>query len=304
MRIIEFPGYAQFAQSFANTVPYSEKIGFITDLRDPKNIDLVYYVTAHEVAHQWFAHQLTGANVQGAQVLSETLSQYAALMVMEKKYGEEKLRKFLTFELDSYLRGRTSDPSEEMPLLRAENQQYIHYRKGSIVMMALKERLGEHVLNRALKGLVQEYKYATERKPTTLDLVAALKTEADSEQRDFIDSLFNDITLYDIKATEASIDETDGQYTVKLKVKASQLVADGYGEETEVDFDEMVDVVLFVNDPNNLATESNVVYRQKHRLVSGENDIEIILSEEPKYVGVDPFVRFIDRNTSDNVIEL
>ena len=32
LRIIEFPGYRSFAQSFANTVPYSEKIGFITDL--------------------------------------------------------------------------------------------------------------------------------------------------------------------------------------------------------------------------------------------------------------------------------
>ena len=36
VRILEFPGYANFAQSFPNTIPYSETIGFVADLRkDP-----------------------------------------------------------------------------------------------------------------------------------------------------------------------------------------------------------------------------------------------------------------------------
>ena len=33
--------------------------------KDPKDLDYPYYVTAHEVAHQWWAHQVIGANVQG-----------------------------------------------------------------------------------------------------------------------------------------------------------------------------------------------------------------------------------------------
>ena len=33
-RILEFPRYASFAQSFPNTIPYSEAIGFVADLRD------------------------------------------------------------------------------------------------------------------------------------------------------------------------------------------------------------------------------------------------------------------------------
>jgi hypothetical protein len=32
-RIIEFPRYASFAQAFPGTMPYSEGIGFIADLR-------------------------------------------------------------------------------------------------------------------------------------------------------------------------------------------------------------------------------------------------------------------------------
>ena len=35
VRILEFPRYRQFAQSFANTIPFSESIGFIANLEDP-----------------------------------------------------------------------------------------------------------------------------------------------------------------------------------------------------------------------------------------------------------------------------
>jgi hypothetical protein len=41
MRVLEFPAYASFAQSFPNTVPWSEDIGFIADITDPEDIDYV-----------------------------------------------------------------------------------------------------------------------------------------------------------------------------------------------------------------------------------------------------------------------
>jgi hypothetical protein len=68
-------------------MPYSESIGFITDLTAKEDIDMVFYVVAHETGHQWWAHQVMGAAMQGSTLLSESMSQYAALMVMEKEYG-------------------------------------------------------------------------------------------------------------------------------------------------------------------------------------------------------------------------
>ena len=68
-RILEFPGYESFAESFANTIPYSEAIGFIQDdraiRRDTDKIDMVTFVTAHELGHQWWAHQVIGAEHAG-----------------------------------------------------------------------------------------------------------------------------------------------------------------------------------------------------------------------------------------------
>ncbi|MEM1052415.1 MAG: aminopeptidase, partial [Pseudomonadota bacterium] len=87
-RIIEFPGYSSFAQAFAGTMPYSESIGFLANLADPGEIDYVTYITAHEAAHQYWAHQLVAADQQGGPMFLESLAQYSALMVMKELYGE------------------------------------------------------------------------------------------------------------------------------------------------------------------------------------------------------------------------
>jgi aminopeptidase N len=108
-RILEFPTYANFTQAFAGTIPYSEGIGLVTRLPDTgaaDKIDMVTYVTAHEIAHQWWGHQVIGAEQQGPTLLSETFAQYSALLVMERLYGREQVRKFLKYELDRYLRAR------------------------------------------------------------------------------------------------------------------------------------------------------------------------------------------------------
>lgn len=311
LRIIEFPGYSSFAQSFANTVPYSERIGFITDLRDTSEIDPVYYVTAHEVAHQWFGHQLDAANVQGSAILSEALSQYASLQVMRNKYGAAKIRKFLTYELDSYLRGRATEYLEEMPFMRSENQQYIHYRKGSVVMMAIADRIGFEQLNVALKALIEQFRFSQDRLATTLDLLAAIKSVSAAEHHDFIDQQFTQITIYNLRIDGADTTNTDGVLkTLDITVNTEQFIADGKGSEEQQSFNDLVDIVVFSNDPNDLDANTHVLYQKKHRLHDGENkisldyaDIDIKLGE-PAYVGVDPFVRFIDRNNRDNIFKL
>ena len=92
----QFPGYATFAQAFAGTVPYSERIGFIANTADEDDIDYVTYVTAHEYGHQYWAHQLISAYMQGGTIMVETMAQYSALMVMKEIYGEEQIRRFLS----------------------------------------------------------------------------------------------------------------------------------------------------------------------------------------------------------------
>ncbi|MCF6299664.1 MAG: hypothetical protein L3J52_00850, partial [Proteobacteria bacterium] len=303
VRIIEFPRYARFAQSFSNTIPYSEDIGFIADLRDPEDIDYVTFVTAHEMAHQWWGHQVMPANVQGSAVLSESLSEYSAYMVMEKLYGEHQLRKFLKWEMDRYLRGRGNELLEEMPLMRAENQQYIHYQKGGVVMYALRDRLGEETFNTALRNFLEEFQYQSAPYPTTLDLMGHIKAVATDNDLDFIDDMFTKITLFDLKTKSAKAKKLDnGNYKVELVFEAEKYYADGKGEEDKTTLDDYFDVGIFSQDPDDSTSKDHVLIFKKERIKSGENKLSYIVSELPKFAGLDPYIKMIDRNSDDNLI--
>ncbi len=305
-RILEFPRYATFAQSFPNTIPYSEGIGFIADLRDEEDIDVVFYVTAHELAHQWWAHQVIGARMQGMTVLVETLAQYSALMVMEREYGPEKIRRFLKYELDNYLRSRGGELIEELPLSLVENQPYIHYRKGSVVMYALKDAIGEDKMNLALRRLIDKFAFKSSPFPTTGDLLAEIRAVARPEHQKLITDLFERITLYDLKVAEASVEETANGYDVTVTVEAKQFEADGKGVETEVPLEVYVDIAAFPEASGELAEYflPEPLYVEKHLLTTGSQSFTFSVSEQPEKVGVDPYTKLIDRYPDDNMLDL
>lgn len=307
-RILEFPDYAAFAQAFANTMPYSEGIGFVADNTKPDKIDYVTYVTAHELAHQWWAHQIIGADMQGATALSETLAQYSALIVMEKTYGADGIRKFLKYELDRYLRARGGEVVEELPLIRVENQPYIHYRKGSLVMYLLRERLGEAKVNAALRRLLQQYAFKGAPYPRSQDLVDALRAEAgaDPAAQQLITDLFERITLYDLKTrTAVAKRRADGRYDVTLTVEAKKAYADGQGRETSVAIPagEVFDLGVFTAEPGKPGfTSRNVLAFRPVSLTSGAQTLTVTVDRLPKFAGVDPYNKQIDRASDDNAI--
>jgi ABC-2 type transport system permease protein len=303
LRILEFPAYATFAQSFANTIPYSEGIGFIARYDDPENIDLVTYVTAHEVGHQWWAHQVMSGEMQGMTLLVETLAQYSALMVMERLYGPDQIRKFLRYELDSYLRRRGGELIEELPLERVENQQYIHYQKGSLAMYLLKDVIGEDAVNRALQGLLGEYAFKAAPYPTSKDLLRHLRAVAAPEHQQLITDLFQKITLYDVKVTSARTRQrADGMWELALDVDARKAYADGQGRESDAALDEPFDVGLFTVEPGTKGFDpSDVIVFERRPIHSGAQTLQFITARQPSFAGVDPYNKRVDRNSQDNV---
>lgn len=304
-RIIEMPGPRVFAQDFPNTVAFSERSGFITNLSDPNGIDPLYYTTAHEIAHQWWGGQVDAANVQGGTMLVETLAQYSSMMLVKKTSGDTKLRAMLKLDLDSYLTGRARETIAELPLMRVEDQPYIHYKKGALAMMALADLLGETRLNQALKDFVTQYKFSQTGYPTTLDLMAFINRDTNEQEKVAIQRLFGEINLYDLKTEKVTVSETnDNRYEVTLTINAQRVTADGKGVETPAPLSAMIDIGLFATDPNDLSVNAQPLYLQKHLLVSGENVIKVIVADKPLFAGVDPLVRFIDRDVGDNLVGL
>ncbi|MES2034303.1 MAG: M1 family aminopeptidase [Pseudomonadota bacterium] len=303
LRFQEFPAYEDFAQAFAGTMPWSEGLFFIADYRDPSKIDMLTYVGAHEIGHQWWAHQVIGADQQGATALSETLAQYSALMVMKHLYGEDQIRKFLKFELNRYLSARGSEVVEELPLARVEGQGYIHYRKGALAMYRLQREIGEEAVNRALRKVLGDHAFNGAPYPISLDLIAALRAEAPAEKQALITDLFEKITLYDIQTRDVAVKtRADGRFDVTLTVTARKLYADGKGRETEAPMSERLDVGLFTAMPGEKGFDSSKVIAFETRPIrSGSQTLTFTVAKAPVYAGVDPYNYLIDRNSDDNV---
>ncbi len=201
MRIVEFPRYEVFAQSFPGTVPFSEAIGFVLDINEEEDVDMAFYVTAHELAHQWFGMQIEAANVKGRYLILETLSQYAALMVLKKNYPEDKIQQFLEIQQKEYVEGKQREAGQEPSLALVENQEYIYYAKGAINMYALQNAIGEDKVNLALKQFINDWnsldgplKASTKRYPTSKDLIGYFRDVAPDDLQCLITELFESTT--------------------------------------------------------------------------------------------------------------
>jgi ABC-2 type transport system permease protein len=300
VRILEFPRYERFAQSFPNTIPFSEAIGFIAkvDPASEKDVDYPYYVTAHEVAHQWWAHQVVGGYVQGATMLSETLAQYSALMVMKQKYGADKMKRFLKYELDNYLLGRALERKKELPLYRVENQGYIHYRKGSVVMYALQDYIGEDKVNQALAAYRAKVAFQNPPYTNTPELIGYLRQVTPPQLQYVIDDMIESITLFENRAVEATYRKLpDGKFEVKLKVAAKKMKADERGAETEVALADWIDIGV-------LDEAGKPLYLEKKKIDKAEMEFDIVVDRLPAKAGIDPFNKLIDRRPDDNVIDV
>lgn len=301
-RIIEFPRYSSFAQAFPGTMPYSEGIGFITDLRNvtDDDIDLVYYVVAHEMAHQYWAHQLIGANMRGTEMMSESFAQYAALMVMEKEYGRDKMNKFLKYEMNGYLRGRSGEFEAERPLMETENQGYIHYQKGSVIMYYLKEMIGEDKVNEALQKLLVDYAYEEPPYPTSLSAVRAFREVTPDSMQYLIDDMFENITLFSNRVIESSYVKNGEEYEVTLKTFSEKFRADSLGKQTEVPLVDYMDIGVFAETDAKKVLGKPLIY-ERIKITQPENTFTFRVKEKPFQAGIDPYNYLVDRMPDDNV---
>jgi ABC-2 type transport system permease protein len=304
-RIVEFPRFAEFAQSFPGTMPYSEGVGFIQDFKDAdKDIDMMFYVAAHEIGHQYWGHQECAAEMQGGEMLVETFAQWSALMVMEHEYGRDQMRKFLRYEMDRYLRGRGRESEKELPLYKCEGQGYIHYNKGSVQMYHLKELIGEDNVNVALRRFLEKYRYANPPYPVSLDALDEFYAQTPDSLDYVVKDLFEDITLFENRCREASVkDLGNGKWEVSIKVECTKLKSDDLGKETEVALNDYIEIGAFA-EPEKGKTYGKTLYRQRVKITQKEQTFTFVTDAKADKAGIDPFSLMVDRNPGDNMKDI
>ena len=304
MRIVEFPVYMTAAISFAGTFPYSEGFGFIADLFDPGRIDYTRQVVAHELAHQYWGNQANPADMQGKGMLTETLAQYSALLVMEKVAGRDEARRYRLQELDKYLFLRGFAQAREMPLARVEQQDHVAYQKGQMAFARLRDVLGAERVNAALRRYLERFRFRPAPWPRSLDLIAEFRKGASPAENQLITDLFEKITLYDVRTKAASIRKLpDGRYETTLTVEARKFYADGKGSEIEAALAEPIGFGVFTAMPGWGPFDAKAVLALRSVPIhGGVQHIKFITAARPRFAGIDPYHVLIDRNSDDNVI--
>ena len=301
MRIMEFPRYSSFAQSFANTVPFSEGIGFIMKIEDD-DPNVPFFVTAHEFAHQWWGHQVSEANVKGNAMISEGLAQYSAYMVIKHNFSQKILKGFLKYDLNKYLRGRSQELKKELPLEFVEQQDYIHYNKGALAMFLFQDYISEDSVNSALRSFLKKWQYSEGIYPTTKDLIAEYKKVTPDTLQYLINDLFQTITLFENKTEKVVANKiTENKYEVIIDVKSQKLRADSLGNENEIAINDWIYIGIYGKDIDN---EENLIYYKRHKIDESEKTFKIFVDKKPTKAGIDPMIMLIDRHPKDNVKEI
>lgn len=303
LRIVEFPRYSTLAQSFPGMIAFSEAAGFILKVADPAvDLDVPYYVTAHELAHQWWGQQVIEADRAGKSVLSEGMAQYSALMVMNRAFSPEMMRMFLKYELNSYLKGRSADKMSEVPLMSVDEQQYISYHKSALAFFAIQDYIGEDSLNSAFRRFYQRWAFQGPPYPSSKDLIGEINRVTPDSLKYLISDLFDHITLYENNTQQAAYRPVSlGRFEITMTISTRKFQVDSRGKEAMVPIDDWIDVGVYGTDEHG---REKLIYLKKHKFTREKNTLTIITREEPVKVGIDPLHKLIDHHSNDNVISV
>jgi ABC-2 type transport system permease protein len=193
---------------------------------------------------------------------------------------------------------RGSEELKEVPLMLVENQGYLHYRKGMVVMNALQDYLGEERLNQALAAYIRDYGFQDPPFTNSIEFLQYIRRVVPDSLQYIITDMFETITLYENKAVKATCEELeDGTYRVHLSVNAQKLRADELGNEEEIPIRDYIDIGVLGEDDSEL-------YLCKYLIDKPEMEFSVIVEEKPVSAGIDPYHKLIDRLAADNTTKV
>ncbi len=297
LNLFEIPRYHHFAMSIPNTIPFSEQMGFM--LSKSTEFNVPFYITAHEVAHQWWGDQVRGALVKGSEVIEETLSQYMAAMVSIEHFGPQSLEHIMNFEKRRYMTGRKRETQIEQPLFKAENQSYIHYGKGLINMMALKHYISEDSVNSALRNMIKDFPAKEGVYPDSKHLISAFRKVTPDSLQYLVTDLFEKIIFYENGIQGVEVKKTaSGSYELSLDISSKKFEGNAQGLLEEIPINDWIEIGIYSRDNDG---EDKITYRKMHRFDIQANTLSLQLKSQPTKIVIDPDHLLMDRNLGDNV---
>ncbi|MDP9120173.1 MAG: hypothetical protein M3O15_02210 [Acidobacteriota bacterium] len=211
LKISEFPALAGYAQGFPTNISFSEGIGFLTE--SGARSDLVFMVTAHETAHQWWGNILTPGQGPGGDILSEGMAHFSTLLLFEGVKGTGARIEFAKRIEERYNDRRR--PDAEHPLVEIDDSragdETVKYDKGGWVFWMLMQQLGRERDLAGLKRFLADWRSSSDH-AVLQDFIAAMRPFArDAAAYDaFVQQWFFQVVLPEYQLGEPHRDRLPG----------------------------------------------------------------------------------------------
>ncbi len=220
LRIHEVPDIATIATSFPTNVSLSESAGFL--LARDGNERAPFTITAHEVAHQWWGNLLVPGEGPGADVLTESLAQFSALLLREHVEGRAGRIAFLSHLEASYQRSRSADAERPLAEVIDDASGFdatVIHDKGPWVLWMLDHHLGRARMLAGLQELLRASRGSDDH-PALHDLIAILRrhSEYPAEFDSLVDQWVFDVIVPEFRISEASVERVNGRWRVSAMV--------------------------------------------------------------------------------------
>ncbi|GMN08391.1 M1 family aminopeptidase [Croceitalea sp. MTPC5] len=306
LRMAEIPSFHNFGgAAHPGLIGMVEDNLYLIDIRNTGTFDLVSKRTVHEVSHQWWGMILKAKNLAGSGFLIEGFAKYTEGVVLEKMYGKGALWQLNQASNDRYFEGRSYAVKKESPLYLTAGQGYLNYGKSGLVMLSIRDLIGEDKLNQVLRTLSQRYKQSQEFEVHTLEFLNELYKITPEKHHSLIDDWMKQIVRYDLSITSSSYEELDnGTFEIIMEVKAKRYKTLADGEEKEIAINEPIQIGLFKKHPKGLGKNDTPIYLEQHNLKDSSTILRIQVDVLPDVISVDPFLTRTDRIYSDNLRSL
>jgi ABC-2 type transport system permease protein len=297
LRLIENPARGMGVESAAATLEYGEGFSRLNPGDGPQDLDLVFAVVAHGVAHEWWGEEVASADVEGSGLLNRSLETYSAMRVVEDTLGPDRLGRYLLIMREQY---GTPSTRAAPPLLRATDS-FAYSRKGPFALYALREYIGKDRVDDALRRLFEKHSSGAPPLPISLDLYRELQAVTPDQFQFLLHDLFEKNTFWDLETDRATAQQTAaGTWQVTLNVRARKVVVDEMGIETEAPMNDLVQVGVFGADEKG-GESPKPLYMQLHRIRSGSQMITVTVPGKPTGAGIDPHNLLADRDPENNI---
>ncbi len=274
--VIEKPFYDDEFLSFVNVAAISENRGWTADIKEKEDGQYIHLIVAEQLARQWILASLKVADVQGAQLLTESIARYYAFRFMDEMWGPDQTSKWLNQAYDDYEKGRGEEGIVEKPLLLVDKASYISRHKGGLALYALAQQIGPKFFDHWLAGWVAQ---AAQEKDflTSAVFYEALKEVLPSGLFPFARDWLEKRVQYSLSLIHTQVENQ----RIALTVQATKQEHDNKSNIQTVPFSTSLEVG-FINDAGEMKEIKRIM------LKAGEHVYGLDCSFIPKAVILDP----------------